>query len=100
MIEDPSIPQLTGRPFNLELGARLRKVGNELHGKEGTQIVASLMGIPVRTLGNFEQGIALPAEILLGFIAATGANPEWLRTGKGAMFSRHRRRCDVMGSPN
>jgi len=98
MIEDTFTPHSIGRTFNIELGTRLRQVASELHGEQGTKIVAGIMSIPVRTLENFERGIALPAEILLSFIAATGADPDWLRTGKGAMFPRLCRRRDVRGS--
>jgi len=35
-----------------------------------------------------EAGVVMPADVLLRFLAATGANPEWLRTGRGEPFVR------------
>ena len=101
MSENTPRASSTDRTFSLELGSRLREVAHELHGDEGTEVVALLLGIPLRTLENYEAGVTLPAELLLGFIAVTGANPEWLRTGRGPRFAgRRSRRNDKPGHRN
>ena len=43
---------------------------------------------PRRTWYNYETGVTVPAEVLLGFIEQTGANPTWLLNGDGARY-RH-----------
>jgi hypothetical protein len=93
MQDDSTKANSEARAFSLELGARLRDIAHELHGEEGTEVVAALLGIPIRTLENFEAGVTLPAELLLGFIAVTGANPDWLKAGRGPRFAGYRRRC-------
>jgi hypothetical protein len=90
MPNDTPKTRITGRSFSIELGGRLREVAHELHGEPGTEVVAALLGIPVRTLANYEAGVTLPAELLLGFIATTGAKPDWLRTGSGPKFTGRR----------
>jgi len=90
MPNDTLKTRCTRRSFRLDLGARLREIARELHGEEGTEVVATLLGIPIRTLKNYEGGVTLPAEHLLGFIAATGVNPAWLSTGKGPKFAGYR----------
>jgi hypothetical protein len=42
--------------------------------------------LPARTWYNYETGVTVPAEVLLGFIDQTGANPTWLLTGEGARY--------------
>ena len=43
---------------------------------------------PPRTWYNYETGVTVPAEVLLGFIEQTGANPIWLLTGEGPRYRR------------
>ncbi len=49
---------------------------------------AHRLNLPARTWYNYETGVTVPAEVLLGFIEQTGANPEWLLSGEGSRF-RH-----------
>ena len=44
--------------------------------------------LPARTWYNYETGVTVPAEVLLGFIEQTGANPIWLLTGEGPKYRR------------
>ena len=44
------------------------------------------MGLPIRTWRNFEAGINMPAEVVLRFLALTGAEPRWLLTGEGSKY--------------
>ncbi len=52
--------------------------------------LARRLNLPARTWYNYETGVTVPAEVLLGFIDQTGANPTWLLTGEGARY-RHSR---------
>ena len=44
------------------------------------------LGIPFRTLHNYESGCTIPAHSILRFIKLTGVDPHWLLTGNGARF--------------
>lgn len=44
------------------------------------------LNIPVRTWMNDEAGVALPAVVVLGFIALTDADPNWLLTRTGPTY--------------
>ena len=46
--------------------------------------------MPARTWYNYETGVTVPAEVLLGFIDQTGANPLWLLSGEGPKYRRSR----------
>ena len=62
------------------------KSGKSLFGIDGGPHLARLLDLPPRTWANYERGITIPGEILLGFVVATGVNPDWLMEGKGPMF--------------
>ncbi len=47
------------------------------------------MNLPARTWYNYETGVTVPAEVLLGFIDQTGANPLWLLSGDGMKYRRN-----------
>ena len=69
-----------------ELARRLVEVRETLFGTNGGPQLANLLGVPSRTWANYERGITIPGEILLGFVVATGVDPDWLMEGKGPMF--------------
>ena len=73
------------------LSRRLREIRQEIFGDHGGPELARRLGLPARTWYNYETGVTVPAEVLLGFIEQTGANPIWLLTGDG---SRYRRNSD------
>lgn len=50
--------------------------------------MARRLGIPPRRWYNYEAGVTVPAEVVLGFIERTGANPYWLLTGGRPTDSR------------
>jgi hypothetical protein len=50
--------------------------------------LARRLGLPARTWYNYETGVTVPAEVLLGFIEQTGANPAWLLNGDGTKYHR------------
>ena len=70
------------------LSRRLREIRQEVFGEHGGPELARRLNLPARTWYNYETGVTVPAEVLLGFIDQTGANPAWLLTGEGTRF-RH-----------
>src|ERR1700760_1278965 len=72
------------------LSRRLREVRQELFGEHGGPELARRLGLPARTWYNYETGGPVPAEVLLGFIEQTGANPTWLLNGEGPKYHRGR----------
>lgn len=68
------------------LGDRLRRVREELVPVDGARELSLRLGIHERTWLNYESGVTIPAEILLGFLEITGTDPSWLLTGEGPMF--------------
>lgn len=70
------------------LSRRLREVRQEIFGEHGGPELARRLGLPARTWYNYETGVTVPAEVLLGFIEQTGANPIWLLTGEGPRYRR------------
>jgi hypothetical protein len=65
---------------------RIRAVREERFG-EDVESLADQMDLPVRTWLNYEGGVTIPAEILLGFIEVTRASPHWLLSGEGDRFT-------------
>ena len=65
-----------------------REVRQEIFGDHGGPELARRLGLPARTWYNYETGVTVPAEVLLGFIEQTGANPIWLLTGEGPRYRR------------
>jgi hypothetical protein len=58
----------------------------EIFGENGVTEVAERLGLPIRTWLNYEGGVAIPGEVMLGFLMLTGAEPSWLLTGSGAKY--------------
>jgi hypothetical protein len=69
-----------------DLSARIREVRVALYGENGGPLLAEALGIPYRTLHNYESGCTIPAQSILRFIELTGADPRWLLTGQGERF--------------
>ncbi len=70
----------------LAVAARARQVRREVYGEQGIPALAEAMGIPPRTWENFEAGVTIPPHVILEFIALTGVNSRWLRTGEGEPY--------------
>lgn len=68
------------------LAQRIREVREELYGLHGGPLLAQALGLPFRTWLRYEQGVTIPAEVILQFIEQTAACPHWLLTGDGPMF--------------
>jgi Peptidase S24-like len=71
-----------------QISSRLREVRQELFGEHGGPELARRLDLPARTWYNYETGVTVPAEVLLGFIDQTGTNPLWLLTGEGPKYRR------------
>jgi len=70
------------------ISGRLREIRQERFGEHGGPELARRLGLPARTWYNYETGVTVPAEVLLGFLEQTGTNPLWLFTGDGTKYSR------------
>jgi hypothetical protein len=65
------------------LARRIRDIRHDLHGENGLPILAGALNLPARTWLNYEQGVTMPADVLLRFLEVTGTDPHWLLTGEG-----------------
>jgi hypothetical protein len=87
-----STPFLSGNPIGIrtQIAERLREIRQELFGERGGPELARRLNLPARTWYNYETGIgvSIPAEVLLGFIEQTGADPWWVLSGKGSKYRR------------
>ena len=68
------------------LASRVREIRLDQFGGDGIANLAIAMNIPARTWENFENGVMIPARILLQFIEITGVEPHWLLTGEGERY--------------
>jgi len=68
------------------LSERLRILRTEFYGERGGPDLARTLGIPVRTWYNYENGVTVPAEIILRIVELTSVEPVWLLRGEGAKF--------------
>ena len=75
------------------LSRRLREVRQELFGEHGGPELARRLNLPARTWYNYETGVTVPAEVLLGFIEQTGVNPTWLLNGDGPRYRNANHDC-------
>ena len=84
-MEDP-VPDSDWQTLKSDLAGRLREVRVALYGENGGPLLAEALGIPFRTLHNYETGCTIPAHSILRFIELTGVHPHWLLTGRGEQF--------------
>jgi len=68
------------------LSDRLRSLRTEFYGERGGPDLARTLGIPVRTWYNYENGVTVPAEIILRIVELTSVEPIWLLRGEGPKF--------------
>jgi hypothetical protein len=80
------------RVIKSDLARRIREVREELYGVHGGPLLAQKLGIPFRTLMNYEVGCTIPATTILRFIEVTDAHPHWLLTGEGDRYMSRGRR--------
>jgi hypothetical protein len=72
--------------IKLELATRVRTIRVQTFGEHGGPLLAERIGIPFRTWSNYEEGITIPAQVILRFIEITDASPHWLLTGQGQPY--------------
>lgn len=72
------------------LADRVRQVRLELYGEHGGPLLAGALSLPFRTWHNYEQGVTIPAPVMLRFIEQTDADPRWLLTGQGPTYRPRR----------
>jgi hypothetical protein len=68
------------------LASRVREIRVETFGNDGSATLCRAMNIPVSTWDNFENGVTMPAWIILRFIEITAVEPHWLLTGEGERY--------------
>jgi len=81
-----SVPDSDWQTLKSDLAGRLHDVRVALYGENGGPLLAEALGIPFRTLHNYETGSTIPAHSILRFIELTGVHPHWLLTGHGEQF--------------
>ncbi len=74
------------RTIKAELGQRIREIREELYGENGGPLLAVALGVPFRTVLNYEDGCTMPAPAILRFIEVTNAHPRWLLSGEGEKY--------------
>lgn len=72
----------------VNLADRIREVREDLYGEYGAQFFADALGLPLRTWANYEQGVIIPAVVILKLIDMAGVSPQWLLTGQGPKYLR------------
>jgi DNA-binding transcriptional regulator YiaG len=72
--------------IKFDLARRIREIREELYGEHGGPLLAGALGIPFRTVLNYEDGCTIPAQAILRFIEVTHAHPHWLLTGQGEKY--------------
>ena len=69
-----------------EISRRMKEVRAERYGEHGGPELARKLNLPARTWYHYENGVTVPAEVLLDFLALTRVEPRWLRSGDGPMY--------------
>jgi DNA-binding transcriptional regulator YiaG len=70
---------------NASLARRIREVRTDLYGEFGIESFARALNLPVESWRNFEQGVTMPAEIMLKFLDITDTDPHWMLSGERAV---------------
>jgi hypothetical protein len=83
---DPTPTLSHWQTVKYELALRFREIREELYGQNGGPLLAIAMGVPFRTVLNYEDGCTIPALVILRFIELTNAHPHWLLTGEGERY--------------
>ena len=65
---------------------RIVEVRRDLFGDEGIPAIADALQLPHRTWMNYEEGVVMPATVLLCFLDLTKVEPHWLLTGRGPKY--------------
>jgi hypothetical protein len=66
-----------------------------MFGERGGAEMARRLGLPLRTWYNYEEGTAIPAEVILTIMELTSAEPRWLLYGTDPKYRPKRaEKCD------
>ena len=68
------------------LAGRIAALRSEMFGERGGADMARRLGLPLRTWYNYEEGTAIPAEVILTIMELTSAEPRWLLYGTGPKY--------------
>jgi hypothetical protein len=71
---------------NRMLAERVHKIRLERYGEQGGPTLARALKLPLRTWTNYENGVTIPALVILRFIWLTGVSPRWLLDGGGGKY--------------
>jgi hypothetical protein len=71
---------------NDRLSYRVQQIRRETYGEDGSPYLSQALKIPARTWEHYENGVTIPARIILRFIEITGVEPRWLLTGEGERY--------------
>jgi transcriptional regulator with XRE-family HTH domain len=71
----------SSRDSRRRLAQRMKQVRVRFFGEQGTADLAKHLGIKPETWTNYEQGVTIPAEILLAVLELTSVDPQWLSSG-------------------
>ena len=85
-MDDVSNSDCDWQTIKSDLAVRFREIRVALYGENGGPLLAEALGIPFRTLHNYESGCTIPAHSILRFIELTRVHPHWLLTGTGSRF--------------
>ena len=69
-----------------DLAERIRMLSRDEFGEDGSRCLATMLGLPHRTIRNYEGGRTIPGEVILAIIQITGVHPRWLLTGMEPMY--------------
>jgi hypothetical protein len=70
----------------LALAGRVTALRTEMFGERGGAAMARRLGLPLRTWYNYEEGTAIPAEVVLRVIEMTSVETDWLLNGRGPKY--------------
>ncbi len=80
------------------LGSRVREIRSESFGVHGVTVLAGHLEIPARTWEHYEDGVTIPACVLVKFIGLTRVEPHWLLTGEGERYLARSVRSNLRAS--
>jgi hypothetical protein len=69
-----------------DLAGRIADLRVEMFGERGRANMARWLGVPQRTWYKYEEGTAIPAQVVLRIIELTSVEPEWLLNGTGPKY--------------
>jgi transcriptional regulator with XRE-family HTH domain len=91
MARQKNDPEIVNR--KKDLAERIKQLRIRRFGERGGPELARRLGLPVRTWYNYENGVTIPAEILLDFLNETGYSFKDLTSG--GYFVQFRRETEI-----